>query len=276
MTLMRHLVIITISWAVFLSVPLINAQDVRLPGVRSINPAYPVLRELPLQPQPLLSAALRAEPVSAPLPGTPDLSRYRGFALEMNLQVAAKEADLELSDARLIHQRPAVIQELDWRPSVSSVAALQADPVKEVLLTFYNGALFRMVVNYDRYRTEGLTDADMVEAISARYGTASRPDTKVILFSTYQVYDDSEKVIARWENSQYSYNLFRSSYQPTFGMLIFSKRLDALAQTAIAEALRLDEQEAPQRQIELQRKLDEATRATQEKARLANKPNFRP
>jgi hypothetical protein len=275
MTSIRNLAIAICS-VVLLAVPLINAQDMKSTGVRSVILTSLLLQELPLQPQRFLRAALRAEPVSAPLFGTPDLSRYRGVELGMNLQDVAKQANLEPSDARLIHQRPAVIQELDWRPSISSSSAPQADPVKEVLLTFYNGALFRMVVNYDRYRTEGLTDADMVEAISAQYGTASRPDTKVVLFSTYQVYDDSEKVIARWENSQYSYNLFRSSYQPTFGMLIFSKRLDALAQTAIAEALRLDEQEAPQRQIELQKKLDEVTRAAQEKARLANKPNFRP
>jgi septin family protein len=133
-----------------------------------------------------------------------------------------------------------------------------------------------MVVIYDRYKTEELTDQDMVEAISARYGTASRPDATVILFSTFQVYDDSEKVIARWENAQYSFNLFRSSYQPTFGMLIFSKRLDILAQEAIAEAIRLDEQEDPQREIERQKIQGEANQAAQEKARLANKTNFRP
>ena len=71
-------------------------------------------------------------------------------------------------------------------------------------------------------------------------------------------------------------NLFRSTYQPTFGMLVFSKRLDPLAQTAIAEAIRLDEQGAPQREIERQRMQDEADRAEQEKARLVNKVAFRP
>ena len=133
-----------------------------------------------------------------------------------------------------------------------------------------------MVVNYDRYRTEGLTDEDMVEAISAKYGTATRPADKIILFSSFQVYNDSENVIARWEDSEYSFNLFRSSYQPTFGMLVFSKRLDPLAGKAIIEAIRLDEREAPQREIERQKKQAEENRAALEKARLMNKPNFRP
>src|SRR5438132_618008 len=106
----------------------------------------------------------------------------------------------------------------------------------------------------------------MVEAISAKYGTATRPEAKIILFSSFQVYNDSEKVIARWEDSQYSFNLFRSSYQPTFGMLVYSKWLDALARTAIVEAIRLDEQGAPQREIERQKQEDEANRAAQEKA----------
>jgi hypothetical protein len=131
------------------------------------------------------------------------------------------------------------------------------------------------VVNYDRYKTEGLTTEDVVKALSAKYGTATKPAAEVI-FSSSQVYNDSEVVIARWEDSQYSFNLFRSSYQPTFGMVAFSKRLDALARAAIAEAIRLDEQEAPQREIERQKEQDAKGRAGQEKARLANKLNFRP
>ena len=103
-----------------------------------------------------------------------------------------------------------------------------------------------MVVNYDRYRTEGMTDEDVVEAISEKYGTATKPAAKIVTFSSFQVYNDSEKVIARWENSEYSCSFFRSSYEPTFGMLVLAKRLDGLAQSAITEANRLDEQEAPQ------------------------------
>ena len=194
----------------------------------------------------------------------------------MNVLAVAKQADVEPSVARLIHQRPAVIQELEWRPQGSLPFSPQADAVSEVLFSFYNGELFRMVVNYDRHRTEGLTDEDMIEAISAKYGTATRPEAKIILFSSFQVYNDNEKVIARWEDPRYSLNLFRSSYQPTFGMLVFSKQLDGLARAAILEALRLDEQEAPQREIERQKKEEEQNRLQQDKARLVNKAAFRP
>jgi hypothetical protein len=261
---------------------LVCAQDAKLAEARPDLQQPPAIQELQFQPQRLLSLLLRADSVAAALPvaapsiAARDLSRYREFQFEMNLAAIAKEADLRTSEARLIHQRPAVIQELEWRPPRSVGSSPQADPVKEVLFSFYNGELFRMVVNYDQYRTEGLTDQDMVEAISAKYGTATRPAAKIILFSSFQVYNDSEAVIARWEDSQYSFNLFRSSYEPTFGMLVLSKRLDALAGAAIVEAIRLDEQEAPQREIELQKKQDDEDHAAQEKARLVNKPNFRP
>src|SRR6266705_6009735 len=214
--------------------------------------------------------------VSTPLTHAQDLSRYREFQFGMNVVAVAKQADVKPSEARVIHPRPAVIQELEWRPQRFLASSPQVDPVKEILFSFYNGELFRMVVNYDQHKTEGLTDEDMVEAISARYGTATRPDAKIVLFSSFQVYNDSEKVIARWEDSQYSFNLFRSSYQPTFGILVLSKRLDALAGAAIVEAIRLDEQEAPEREIERQTKQDEENHAAQEQARLVNKPSFRP
>jgi hypothetical protein len=194
----------------------------------------------------------------------------------MNLLAVAKQADVEPSEARVVHQRPALIQELEWRPQRAFGPSSEADPVKEVLFSFYNGELFRVLVNYDQSKTEGLTDEDMVEAISAQYGIATKPTAKIILFSSFHIYNDSEKVIARWEDTQYSFNLFRSSYQPTFGLLVFSKRLDRSAVAAVAEASRLDDQEAPQREIERQRKHEEESRAAQEKARPANKGNLRP
>ena len=51
-------------------------------------------------------------------------------------------------------------------------------------------------------------------------------------------------MIARWEDSQYSFNLFRSSLSNTFALVMFSKRLDAQAEAAIAKSLKLEGQEA--------------------------------
>ena len=274
MTKARRLVI-SICWAMLSSALLVCAQDVKPSKPTLALPRRPVIQELDLRPLHSLLFPLQAHPVSAPVAYAPDLSRYRDFQLGMDLLGAAKRADMKPSEARVVHQRPALIQEMQWRPQRPLDSLLQTDP-KEVLFSFYNGELFRMVVNYDRYRTEGMTDKDMVEAISATYGTAIKLVAKTVTFSSFQVYNDSEKVIARWENSEYSCSLFRSSYEPTFGMLVLAKRLDGLAQSAITEANRLDEQEAPQREAERQKKQDGEDRATQEKARLANKEVFRP
>ena len=174
-----------------------------------------------------------------------DLSSYRGFQFGMNLVSAAKQAGMNLSEAKTLHRYPALIQELWWQRSFSG-SSPRTDPVREVVFSFYDGDLYRMVVNYDRHRTEGLTDEDMIEAISAKYGIAATPVAVIVLFSSSQIYNDTEKVIARWEDSKYSYNLYRSSNQPTFGMLILSKQLDTLAQAAIVESIRLENRETQQ------------------------------
>jgi hypothetical protein len=216
-----------------------------------------------------------------------DLSRYREFQLGTNLPMVAKQIRVKPSDAKAIHERPAVIQELEWRNPLTD-SSQRSDSVGNILFRFYNGELYRLVVTYDRERTEGMTAEDIVEAVSAKYGTANRLTAEIILSSTRLftdgeklISDRSEKVIARWEDSQYSFNLFQYSSEATFGeatfgLVVYSKWLDDLAQAAIVESVRMDKQEATQRKIESRKKKDEENRAKQEKARRVNKPPFRP
>jgi hypothetical protein len=268
--------VVSVLGAVLVAAPLIWSQDVK-PSMAEVIIIQPLpIQALGLQSWRAFDGLLKTVPLSAPAMGASDLSRYRGFQFGETLPALAKQAGLELSDAKLIHGRPAIIQELEWPIWLSNGSSPQTDPVKTILFSFYDGNLFRIVVTYDRGETEGLTTKDMIDAISAEYGTSIQPASTEIAFSSTQVYNDSEVVIARWEDSQYSFNLYRSIYQPTFGMIAFSKRLDVLARTAIAEAIRLDAQEAPQREIDRQKKQDAEAFAAQEKARLANKRNFRP
>jgi hypothetical protein len=202
-----------------------------------------------------------------------DLSSYRDFQLGMGLNAVEKQADMKTSEAKMIHQRPAVIQDLEWRPRRFPGPAPESDPVKDILFSFYNSRLFRIIVNYDRYKTEGMTAEDMIDAISATYGLAARPAVEILFPSASS---EKVKVLARWEDAKYSLNLVRSPYQPSFALFAISKQLDTLAQAAVIEATRLDEQEAPQREADLQKKQGEDNRVQQEKARMANKPGFRP
>ena len=200
-----------------------------------------------------------------------ELSTYRGFRFGMDLAAAAKQAGVKPSEARLVHQRPAVIQELDWQPSV--FRSRDEDPLKAGLLCFYKNELFRIVVTYERDKVEGMTPDDMIAAISRTYGIPSRPNAEIAYHSNYA---EVATVIARWDDSQYSYNLVRSGYGDSFALVVYSKRLDALAAAAIAEALRLDAAEAPERAIEATRKQQQDDRLALEKARSVNAPNFRP
>src|SRR5260370_14570224 len=219
----------------------------------------------------LLAVSIFAIVLLTPTLGASDLSRYRDFQLGMNLPAVVKAVGMNSPRARVIHERPDLIQQLDWQPERYS--ATPQDPVQSILFSFCNGELFQMLVRYDRTKTAGLTSEDMIESISANYGTASRPDAYII-FPT--IYDESVKVIARWEDSQYSFNLVRSSYQPGFGMVVLSKRLDAVARASIAEGLRLDAQEAPQKELDAKKKQQAGDELALQKARTVNKPNFRP
>ena len=203
-----------------------------------------------------------------------DFSSYRGFKLGSTLGAVIKQAGLKSSDVRLVHQRPAVTQELEWRPGFASrVERAKTDPVSEGLLRFYNGELFQIISTYDRQKVEGMVDADMVEAISKTYGTAVRPGGEIAYHSNY---GEAQPVIARWENSEYSYSLVRTGDLSSFALILSSKRLDALAEAAIGEAVRLDAQEAPERELDRQKKLDADSRLVLDKARAENVPNFRP
>ena len=210
--------------------------------------------------------------LSAPSIYGQDLSKYRNFSFGMSLVELSKQVDSQPLHTKLIHKRPALIQEVTWWPRESSGSSLQAEPVWQVFFTFYNRELYRILVTYDRHATEGLSDEDMVQAISAQFGTATRAAAAEISFSTNELYRSTEKVIARWEDSQYSINLIRSGFLNSFALVIFSKRLDAQAEAAIAEIVKLEGQEDPQKEIERQKKEAAKLEVTREK----NRKTFRP
>jgi len=201
-----------------------------------------------------------------------DFASYRGFEFGMTLAAGAKKAGTLASAARTIHQKPALIQELDWRPS-SPLDSPKADPLQDGILSFYNGELYRITITYDRYKVEGMSVADMVKGVSATYGAATEPKVDIAYHSNC---GEITPVLARWEDSDYSYNLIQTGNRASFAMILYSKRLDGLAQMAIAEALRLDALDAPQKALALQKARDDEGRAKLEKTRSVNLPNFRP
>jgi hypothetical protein len=209
--------------------------------------------------------------LSAPLVRGQDLSKYRDFSLGMSVPELSSQVDLRPLQTKLMQKHSAVIQELTcWRGG-SSDYSRQTDSVRQIFFSFYNGGLFRILVTYHQDATHGLTAEDMVQAISTKYGTPTRPVGE-ISFPTNELYRSTEKVIARWEDSQYSINLVRSRFLNSFALVIFSKRLDAQVEAAIAKSIELEGQKEPQEEIDRQKKeIDDL-----EAARQKNRKIFRP
>ena len=204
-----------------------------------------------------------------------DLSRYREFVLESSVASVVKISGTREADAKLRHSRPAKIQELEWRaPYVQSGSGTAADPVRDIMFSFYDDQLYQVVVTYERERMEGLTNEDVIESISATYGVALLQSTpRAAPFTTANT---DAKVVAQWENAVSLLTLTRGTYPSRFQLVLVSKALHLRALAAIKEALRLDAQEAPQRELD-QRKKDVVNAGlASDRARVANKAAFKP
>ncbi len=166
--------------------------------------------------------------LTAPLLRAQDLSKYRHFTLGMSLTKVLERTDQKMADVKVIHGRPALIQELAWWPPNLPGTSFQSDTVRQILFSFYKGELYKISVTYDQTSTEGLTAGDMVKSILAKYGPATNvvPD----IDSAKNDRDLTQKAVASWEDAQYSFNHVRSSFSEQLGLIIYSKRVNAEAE----------------------------------------------
>ncbi len=111
----------------------------------------------------------------------------------------------------------------------------------------------------------------MVKSIAEAYGPATSVAPE-INSTTIERYDAKQKPVASWEDSQYSFNLVRSSFTDRFGLVICSKRVNSEAELAIVEAVRLDKEDGPKKEAERRKKLTDDLEA----ARQKNQKKFRP
>ena len=204
-----------------------------------------------------------------------DLSRYRAYVLESTLGSVVAASGARAGDAKTLHERPGTIQQLEWRPPYVDPRNPMADPVREIAFTFYNDALYQIIVNYDRDRTEGLTNGDIVESVSAAYGMSPLATARARTSAPAEASSDSI-VLARWESAESLLTLLRGSYTAEFQLILISKPLSAQARNAVREAIRLDAIEAPRREAEQRKKEASDAGAARDLARTANKAAFRP
>jgi hypothetical protein len=201
-----------------------------------------------------------------------DLSRYRGYVLESSLESVVAASGARAADTKTLHKRPATIQELEWLAPYVSSGSQMADPVRGAVFGFFNGALYRIVVRYERDRTDGLTNADVIESLTGIYG---EPLAKAASNRASIVLPDTV-LLAQWDSPESSLALLRGTYSAEFQLLIVSKALSTRARDAIRESDRLDAMEAPRRELERRKQEVADVNAARAKSRSENKAAFRP
>jgi hypothetical protein len=202
--------------------------------------------------------------------------RYREYALASSVASVMKISNTREDGVTTLHERPALMQELEWRaPYVSSGTEL-AEPVRDILFSFLDDQLYEVVVTYDRDRTEGLTNDDVIESLSSTYGVPLLRHSNVGRSAVPGDVAGESTVVAQWEDATSIVTLTRGTYSPQVRLVLSSKALNPRARAAIKEALRLDTQEAPQRERDQRTKEVADARVATQKARVVNKAAFKP
>ena len=224
-----------------------------------------------------IAASLSAAVVLLSHPATAqDLSRYRDLAFGNTVAAVRTVTHASIGEVKAIHQRPALIQELSWRPQyTASRPTAEVEAAREIVFRFYNDQLSSIAVLYDARLVEGMTNQDVIAAVSSLYGSAVLPTATRGTSKGYGSLSGST-ALAHWSNVDYEFTLMREEYPATFRLVGVSKRLDALARSAEMEAVRLDKAEAPKREAERIVADAERRKAAEETTRATNKGGFRP
>jgi hypothetical protein len=201
-----------------------------------------------------------------------DRLAYRGFVLESTVDSVVAASGASASDVKALHARPVLIQELEWRIPYTHSGSEVADPVRHILFSFCDNALYQVLVTYDRGRTEGLSNGDIIESLSEVYGA---PVAAAARNRPLDAGPDTI-VLAQWERAGSSLTLLRGLYGPDFQLLLTSTALSTRARGAIRDARRQDDVDAPRREQEQLKKDADAAAAAKEKIRLSNKAAFKP
>lgn len=209
--------------------------------------------------------------LSSQLASAQDLSRYRAYALDSSLESVVVASGVRPTDTKVLHERPAKIQEVEWRaPYVRSGTEL-ADPVRGLTFSFVDDALYQVLVNYDPDRTDGLTDSDIIASLTTTYGTPLLKSARNRAPAPVNTV-----VLAQWDSADSSLTLLRGAYSTDFQLVLTSKALGTRARDAIREAGRLDTAEAPRRELAQRKKEAADAAAARDKVRTTNKAAFRP
>jgi hypothetical protein len=169
------------------------------------------------------------------------------------------------------------MQELRWMPSsFGPTSRSRGDGIELIVFGFYENQLYRMAIDYERSATKGMTDRDMVDAISSIYGPPSSSTVATEGTDTRRAEAAASRIVARWNGPGYAVVVTRWSYGGAWRLVVESTTLAALARAADARALALDVQEGPQQEAERARRDEQNKDDANTAARTANKAVFQP
>jgi hypothetical protein len=135
------------------------------------------------------------------------------------------------------------VRELRWRAQrVRPGDAPSDDPVALLVFSFYEDQLFRIVIDYSTERTEGMTEADMVAAMSRIYGPPAKrtdPPNPVGLHPQRP----ADSVVAQWIDGELGVALLAVRDQSAFRVIVASVPLERRARGAGAHEASADLQD---------------------------------
>jgi len=153
---------------------------------------------------------------------------YRTYRMGDDPMSIARQIGVH-SPAAAVPGAPGPVVELRWRAQyVRQGGTPSSDPVTLLVFSFYEDQLFRVVIDYSADRTEGMTEADMVAAVSRVYGPPAKrtdPPNAVGL-------RPADSVVAQWIDGERQVALLAVRGQTAFRMIVASVPLEALARGA--------------------------------------------
>ena len=179
-----------------------------------------------------VALTLLCSAMSASLLGAQVRPHYRAFQMGDDVLTISRQLGMPSPASTLIPPALGAVEELRWRSQyIRRGVASSSDPVAQLVFSFFENKLFRIVIDYASDRTEGMTEADVVAAVSRIYGAPAKrtyPPSPVGLHPQRP----ADSVVAQWTDTGHRVALLAVQDQTAFRLIVSSVPLEALARAA--------------------------------------------
>ena len=212
--------------------------------------------------------------MSASLLGAQGRPHYRAYQMGDDVLTISRQLGVPSPAGTLMPPALGAVEELRWRPQyVRRGVAPSSDPVARLVFSFFENQLFRIVIDYASARTEGMTEADVVAAVSKVYGAPARrthPPSPVGL----RPQRPADSVVAQWTDGGHQVALLAAQDQIAFRLIVSSAPLEAFARAAGAHEAPADLDDRGS--VDAARPNEDIESTAHEKTRRANIASFIP